>query len=70
MTWILGHNIERFSLVAITVSSQYYQPLRFIIYISSIYNMLNDLFILYEDKSKLRADIFDQNIYLNAVEDK
>jgi hypothetical protein len=32
--------------------------------------MLNDLFILYEDKSKLRADIFDQNIYLNAVEDK
>ena len=51
MSWILGHNIERFSLEAITVSSQYYQPLRFIIYISSIYNMLNDLFILYEDKA-------------------
>jgi hypothetical protein len=52
MTWILGHNIERFSLVAITVSSQYYQPFAiYYIYISSIYNMLNDLFILYEDKA-------------------
>ena len=63
MTWILGHNIERFSLVAITVSSQYYQPFAiYYIYISSIYNMLNDLFILYEKYANEGRYMFDQNL--------